>query len=40
MKAAIVWEMAPCSSYMNRRFGEAYHLYLQDRKSDEQETSR
>jgi hypothetical protein len=26
---AIFWDIAPCSSYMNRCFGGTYHLYLQ-----------
>jgi hypothetical protein len=35
---AIFWDIAPCSPYMNRRFGERYHQ-LQGRNSAEQETS-
>jgi hypothetical protein len=30
---------APCSPYVNQRFGGTYHLHLQGRKSAEQETS-
>jgi hypothetical protein len=26
MKIAIFWDTAPCSPYMNRRFGGTYHL--------------
>jgi hypothetical protein len=33
MNVAIVWDIAPCSPYVNRRFEEAYHLHLQGRKS-------
>jgi hypothetical protein len=29
LKVAIVWSMAPCSQYMNQRFGGMYHFYLQ-----------
>jgi hypothetical protein len=29
----------PCSTYMNRRFGGTYRLYLQGRRSDEEEIS-
>jgi hypothetical protein len=36
---AIVWDIAPCSPYVNRRFGGTYRLHLKDRKSAEQETS-
>jgi hypothetical protein len=36
---AIYWDIAPCSTYVNRRFGGKYHLYLHGRKSAEQETS-
>jgi hypothetical protein len=25
----IFWEMTPCGSYKNRRFGGSYHLHLQ-----------
>jgi hypothetical protein len=35
MKFAIFWYIAPCSTYMNRRFGGTYHLHLQGRKSAE-----
>jgi hypothetical protein len=31
--------MAPCSSYVNRRFGGTYDLYFQVRKLAEQESS-
>jgi hypothetical protein len=36
---AVLWEKAPCSTYVNRRFGGTYHLHLQGRKSAKQETS-
>jgi hypothetical protein len=39
LKIAIFWDIAPCSPYMNRRFGGTYHFHLQGRKSAEQETS-
>jgi hypothetical protein len=39
MKHGIFWDITPCSQYMNRGFGGTYHLYLQGRKSAEQETS-
>jgi hypothetical protein len=29
IKFAIFWDIAPCSPYMNRRFGGTYHLHLQ-----------
>jgi hypothetical protein len=40
MKIVILWDIAPCSTYMNRRFGRIYHLHFQGRKSAEQETSK
>jgi hypothetical protein len=39
MITAIFRDIAPCSPYMNRRFGGTYHLHLQGRISAEQETS-
>jgi hypothetical protein len=39
MKFAIFWDIVPFSPYMSQRFGGTYQLYLQDRKSAEQETS-
>jgi hypothetical protein len=36
---AIFRDMAPCSAYVNRRFGGTYRLRLQGRKSVERETS-
>jgi hypothetical protein len=39
MNVAIFWAIAPCSAYVNKRFGGTYHLHLQGRKSAEQETS-
>jgi hypothetical protein len=35
----IFWKIAPCSPYVIRCFGGTHHLYLQGRKSDEQEIS-
>jgi hypothetical protein len=35
----IFWDIAPYSSYVNRRFGGTHHLHLQVQKSAEQETS-
>jgi hypothetical protein len=29
---AIFWDIAPCSPYVNRRFGRTYHVQLGDRK--------
>jgi hypothetical protein len=34
---AIFWDIAPRSQYVDRRFGRNFHLYLQGRKSAEQE---
>jgi hypothetical protein len=31
MKVAIYWDIAPSIPYMDQRFGEMYHLHLQDR---------
>jgi hypothetical protein len=39
LTAVIFCCITPCSLYMNQRFGGMYHLYLQCRKSAEQETS-
>jgi hypothetical protein len=39
MKIAIFRDIAPCSTHMNRRFGETYRLHLRSRKSAEQNTS-
>jgi hypothetical protein len=30
MMIIIFWEMTPCGSYKNRRFGGSYRLHLQD----------
>jgi hypothetical protein len=38
MSGAIVWDIASCSPYVNRRFGGMYDLHLQGRKSAEEET--
>jgi hypothetical protein len=32
LKVAILWDIKPCSPYMNHRFGGKNHLHLQDRK--------
>jgi hypothetical protein len=29
MKNAVFWDMAPCRYFVNRRFGQTYHLHLQ-----------
>jgi hypothetical protein len=39
MNVAILWDTAPSSPYVNRRFGGMYHLHVQCRKSAEQENS-
>jgi hypothetical protein len=39
MKNAIFWDMTPCTSCMNRRFGGMYRLHLQGRKIRERGTS-
>jgi hypothetical protein len=31
MKKAVFWDVAPCSSGVNRRFGGTYRLHLQGR---------
>jgi hypothetical protein len=36
MKNAVFWDVAPCRSCVNRRFGGTYLLRLQDRKICEQ----
>jgi hypothetical protein len=38
MKNAVFWDVAPCWSWVNRRFGRTYHLHLQGRKIREQGT--
>jgi hypothetical protein len=38
-KNAVFWEVAPCRSSVNRRFGGTYRLHLQGRKIRERETS-
>jgi hypothetical protein len=35
----IIWDVVPCSQYMNQRFGGTYYLHLQGSKPAEQETS-
>jgi hypothetical protein len=32
MKNAVFWDVAPCRSYVNRRFGGTYRLHLHGRK--------
>jgi hypothetical protein len=39
MNVAILWDITPSSSYVNRRFGGTYYLRLQGRNLVEQETS-
>jgi hypothetical protein len=36
-KNAAFWDVAPCRSSVNRRFGEAYRIHLQGRKSESEE---
>jgi hypothetical protein len=38
MNVAMFCDIAPCCSYVNRRFGGIYHLHLQGRKSTKKET--
>jgi hypothetical protein len=38
MKNAVLWDVAPCRYYVNRRFGGKYRLHLQDRKICERGT--
>jgi hypothetical protein len=39
MNAAIFWDIAPCSPYVERRFRGTYHLHLQGKELAEQGTS-
>jgi hypothetical protein len=39
MKNAVFWDVAPCRSCINRRFGRTYRLHIQGRKIREQGTS-
>jgi hypothetical protein len=39
LKNVVFWDVAPCSSFMNRRFGGTYRLHLQGRKIRERGTS-
>jgi hypothetical protein len=39
MKNAVFWDVAPCSPFVNRRFGGTYRLHLQGRKICERGTS-
>jgi hypothetical protein len=39
MKSAVFWDVAPCRSCVNRRFGGTYRLHLQGRKIRERRTS-
>jgi hypothetical protein len=39
MKNAVFWDVAPCRSCVNRRFGETYRLHIQGRKIRERGTS-
>jgi hypothetical protein len=40
MDVAIFWDIAPCSPYVNRRFGRTYHLHLHGRWSSYVPTNR
>jgi hypothetical protein len=35
MKNAVSWDVAPCSSSVNRRFGGTYSLHLQGKKRNQ-----
>jgi hypothetical protein len=39
MKNDVFWDVAPCSSYINRRFGGTYRLHFQGREMRERGTS-
>jgi hypothetical protein len=39
MNNAVVWDVAPCRSWVNRRFGGMYRLRLQGRQIWKQGTS-
>jgi hypothetical protein len=39
MKNAVFWDVAPCTSCVNRRFGGKYRLHLHGRKIRERGTS-
>jgi hypothetical protein len=39
MNTAIVWDIAPLSPYVCRRFGGTHYLHLQGRKTDEHESA-
>jgi hypothetical protein len=39
MKNAVFWDVAPCSPFVNRRFGGTYRLHMQCRKICERGTS-
>jgi hypothetical protein len=39
MKNAVFWDVAPCRSYVNQRFGGIYCLHLQGRKIRKRGTS-
>jgi hypothetical protein len=39
MKIAVFWDLVPCRSSVNRRFGGTYRLHLQGRKIRERGTS-
>jgi hypothetical protein len=39
MKNAVFWDVAPCRSCVNRRFGATYRLQLQGRKIRDRGTS-
>jgi hypothetical protein len=39
LKNGIFWDVAPCRSHVNQRFGGTYRLHLQGRKIRERGTS-
>jgi hypothetical protein len=40
MKKAVFWDVAPCSSGVNRRFGGTYRLHLQGRRESIRKSAR
>jgi hypothetical protein len=39
MKKAVFWDVAPCRSGVNRRFGGTYRLHLQGRRDNIRESA-
>jgi hypothetical protein len=40
MKKAVFWDVAPCRSGVNRRFGGTYRLHLQGRRENIRKSAR